>query len=165
MSQLKASILISFFAALATAPALAEANFAQLTLSSDPETATPTVSGNTQGLYDLTRIAQEDVMGNDCLGWATQEPDHILVLEEDFSKLELKVNSRGKDTTLILKNSSGKVLCGDDSGSNPDASIVVKGDDNETEDDEFLKAGKIEAWVGASEPNLRWNYSLSGSAK
>ncbi len=165
MPKLKASVLIGFLAALSTAPVLAEANFAQLILTSNPETANPVVSGNTQGAYDLTIIAPKDIRGNDCLGWATQQPDHILVLEEDFSRLELKVNSRGKDTTLIVKSPGGKVLCGDDSGSNPDASIVIKSNDDDTQDDEFLKAGKFEVWVGASDPNQRWNYSLSGNAQ
>lgn len=148
MLNLRTTVFIVLAATLQIAPVLAEANFGQIVLNADTKSAQ--ASGNTQGAYDLTRIATKDMRGNDCLGWATENPDHEMVLEEDLKKLELKVNSRGKDTTLVVKGPAG-ILCGDDAGASPDAAIEA----------ENLPAGTYQVWVGAIQPNQSWNYSLS----
>ena len=89
---------------------------------------------------------------NFCTGFADTKPDHILVLEKDFSKLRIRVDTGGYDTTLLLKAPDNKtVICGDDTGRSKDASITAS----------QLKAGKYSLWVGTFKSGARRNYTLS----
>ena len=87
-----------------------------------------------------------------CIGFADPKPDHILVLEKDFPKLNIKVNSGGNDTTLLIVGPDNKTIrCGDDTGRSKDASIK----------DINWKAGKYKIWVGSFKARSRKNYRLS----
>jgi hypothetical protein len=113
------------------------------------------LSGATNGSYSLSSIAKFDRDQNPCLGFSGNTPDHKILLEKGFAKLNFQVNSRGKDTTLIIKAPNGQIFCGDDTGAKKDASIVAKD----------LPSGEYEVWVGSIEPGKRWSYSLTISEK
>jgi hypothetical protein len=113
------------------------------------------LTGVTNGNYSLSSIAKFDREQNPCLGFAGQTPDHKIVLEKGFPKLNFEVNSRGKDTTLVIKAPNGEVFCGDDTGSKKDASISAVN----------LARGEYEVWVGSIEPGKRWGYSLTVTEK
>ena len=134
------------------APAVAEsANFGTLDLSPGFSRAAGTARGFTGGSYSLSSITNSDRNGKRCLGFGDTQPDHIIVLQKDFSQLQLKVNTQGKDTTLVVKGPNNTFLCGDDTGANKDASITQN----------KWPAGTYEVWVGAFEPNARWKYTLT----
>ena len=147
----KNGTLLVAIATIATLPVLAEtANFGTLTLSRGFQPPTAVLRGSTGGSYSLSAIANADRHKNKCLGFATPTPDHIIVLQQNFSKLTIKVNSGGKDTTLLVQ-SGNTVRCGDDAGQNKDASIV----------DSDWQAGSYRIWVGTVEPGVKSNYTIS----
>jgi len=147
----KNGTLLLAIATIATLPVLAEtANFGTLTLSRGFQPPTAVLRGSTGGSYSLSAIANADRHKNKCLGFATPTPDHIIVLQQNFSKLTIKVNSGGKDTTLLVQ-SGNTVRCGDDAGQNKDASIV----------DSDWQAGSYKIWVGTVEPGVKSNYTIS----
>ena len=140
--------------ALSATPVLAQtANFASLTLSQGFPPAAGEVSGYTGGSYSLAAIANSDRTNNRCIGFASPTPDHIMVLERDFPKLTVQVNTGGSDTTLLIKGPGNEntIRCGDDTGSNKDASIS----------DTNWKAGRYSIWVGTFEEGVRRDYSLT----
>lgn len=144
--------LIALVATLSAIPMIAKAaNFGNLTLTPGFDSSTAVVTGATGGAYSLSSIANRDRNDNPCIGFGDPTPDHIMTLEKDFPKLKLQVNSRGNDTTLVIQGSNGTVRCGDDTGSNKDASITGTN----------WKAGNYEIWVGSFDAGQRWNYSLS----
>ncbi|MDP8933978.1 MAG: hypothetical protein M3N42_07485 [Cyanobacteriota bacterium] len=139
-------------AAIVALPVLAEtANFGTLSLSRGFESPTAVLRGSTGGSYSLSAIANADRHKNKCLGFATPTPDHIIVLQQKFSKLTLQVNSGGKDTTLLVQGPGNAVRCGDDAGQNKDAGIV----------DSDWQAGSYRIWVGTLEPGVKSNYTIS----
>jgi hypothetical protein len=113
------------------------------------------LNGATNGSYSLSSIAKFDRDQNPCLGFSGNTPDHKIVLEKGFAKLSFQVNSRGKDTTLIIKAPNGQIFCGDDTGAKKDASITARD----------LGSGEYDVWVGSIEPSKRWSYSLTISEK
>lgn len=129
------------------------AHFGKLTLSSDFKAAEKReVKGHTGGSYSLSAISNRDRDKNLCIGFADTKPDHILVLEKDFARLSIKVDSGGNDTTLLLRGSDKKqIFCGDDTGNSKDASISLSN----------LKAGEYKLWVGTFQPGMRREYSIS----
>ncbi|HEY9861041.1 MAG TPA: hypothetical protein V6D16_16155 [Candidatus Obscuribacterales bacterium] len=134
------------------APALADsANFGALNLSPGFSRADGTVRGFTGGSYSLSSIANRDREGNRCLGFGDTQPDHIMVLQKDFAQLQLKVDTQGKDTTLVIKGPNNSILCGDDTGSSKDASLSAT----------KWPAGTYEVWVGTFDANARWKYTLT----
>lgn len=145
--------LIAGLAILGSTPVLAQtANFGNLTLALDFPPESGIVAGSTGGSYSLPSLVNRDRNNNLCLGYGDETPDHKLVLEQDFPQLNIKVDSGGNDTTLVIKGPDGLALCGDDTGSNnKDASIEAAN----------LKAGEYSIWVGAINPNQNWNYTLS----
>ncbi|MBZ8182618.1 hypothetical protein [Oscillatoria salina] len=152
MLKLNSSKIIAAIAGLICVPAIAQAaNFDQLILAASSGNDSRTVTGHTGGSYLLSAIANRDRHNNPCVGFAAPTPDHTMVLEQDFSTLKLQVNSGGKDTTLVVQGPDNTVLCGDDTGSNKDASI----------EDTNWKKGTYKIWVGSFEPSKRWNYTLS----
>ena len=147
----KNGTLLAAIAAIATLPVLAEtANFGTLTLSRGFGAPTAVLRGSTGGSYSLSAIANADRHKNKCLGFATPTPDHIIVLQQNFSKLTIKVNSGGSDTTILVQGGSA-VRCGDDAGQNKDAGIV----------DSDWQAGSYRIWVGTVEPGVKSNYTIS----
>ena len=147
----KNGALLAATCAIAALPVLAETvNFGTLTLSRGFDSPTAVLRGSTGGSYSLSAIANVDRHKNKCLGFATPTPDHIIVLQQNFSKLTIQVNSGGKDTTLLVQSSSA-VRCGDDTGQNKDAGIV----------DSDWQAGTYRIWVGTLEPGVKSNYTIS----
>jgi hypothetical protein len=144
---------IAITAALGVFPALAQnANFGSITISSNSLASTPSLRGYTDGSFSLSSIANRDRNGNLCLGYADSTPDHILVLEQDFSQLSLRVNSGGGDTTLLVQGpNDNTVRCGDDTRNSPDASVQ----------DSNWSAGRYKVWVGAIDSGARHEYTLT----
>ncbi len=135
-------------------PALAQpANFEALTLSESSPAAS--VEGFTNGLSALSSIAGRDRNGAICTGFADTNPDHILVLQQDFASLTLQVNSGRNDTSLLIQGpNDGTVRCGEDTDRrNPDAKIQ----------DQNWSAGTYRIWVGSHHQGQRYDYTLSVS--
>jgi len=151
-THFKNGVLLAAIGAIATLPVLAEtANFGTLTLSRGFDSPTAMLRGSTGGSYSLSAIANTDRHKNKCLGFATPTPDHIILLQQNFSKLTIQVNSGGKDTTLVVQGPGNSVRCGDDTGQNKDASIV----------DSDWQAGSYRIWVGTLEAGVKSNYTIS----
>lgn len=146
---------LGIFAALSAAPAVAQsANFGNLTLGS--ENTSGIVTGSTGGSTSLPAIvSNRDRNGNKCLGFGDPKPDHVLVLQQPFSRLKLSVNSGGSDTTIVISGPNNLVRCGDDSDSGKDASL----------EDADWEAGTYQIWVGSIESRARRNYRLTVQAK
>lgn len=137
---------------LGLSPALAQsANFDGITLPA-PSSSTNSVDGRTVGSYSLSNIADSDINGSLCAGYADTNPDHILTLNSDFSSLTIQVNS-GRDTTLLIQGpNDNTVRCGQDiSRSNLDAQIV----------DGNWETGTYRIWVGAHNQGDRFDYTLT----
>lgn len=113
---------------------------------------TAKVMGSTGGTYSLSSIVNKDHYGNHCMGYGDPEPDHTMILDNDFSRLKLKVKSGGKDTTLVVKSTDRKdIRCGFGQQHSRDAVI----------DGHNWKAGRYQIWVGSMKPHHHSNYSLS----
>ncbi len=142
--------------AISVGPAAAQAgNFPALKLSAGFVRQSGIVSGSTSGSYSLSSLAKFDKNKNPCLGFSASTPDHVVRLEQGFPKLNFRVNSRGKDTTIVVKMPNGQFICGDDTGLKKDASVSLDG----------LSAGEYSVWVGSIEPGKHWAYSLTLSEK
>ena len=150
---LSLSCLAGLFTVITSNPATANNSFfGKISLSPNSEAVKKIVTGYTGGSYSLSAISKRDRNRNLCIGFADPKPDHILVLEKDFPKLNIKVNSGGYDTTLLIVGPDDKtVRCGDDTGRSKDASI----------DSTNLKAGTYQIWVGSFKAGTRTNYKLS----
>ncbi|MBW4649512.1 MAG: hypothetical protein KME06_12610 [Kastovskya adunca ATA6-11-RM4] len=144
---------LALVAALSAAPILAqETNFGTLKLKRGFEPAAGTAAGYTGGSFSLSAIANQDIEGNPCVGFGDSTPDHILILDENFPKLNVRVNSSGYDTTLVIRKTGGNIIrCNDDSDSSQNPSINA----------ENWKAGEYEVWVGAIDAGTKRNYSIS----
>ena len=133
------------------------AHFAQLnldesTLVSTIGSATNVVSGETGGSFSLTALSRYDEAGNLCSGYSYDSnlPSHILELTQPVDELSIWVNSRGQDTTLLIRGSNG-VDCGDDLNPlNADAGISRKD----------WQPGIYQIWVGSSAPGTNYRYQL-----
>jgi hypothetical protein len=127
-----------------------ETLFGSLTLNGT--TKSGVLSGSTGGGISLPAVVSNvDRNGNACIGFGDDQPDHQLILKQDFPRLQLRVNSGGADTTLVVQGPGG-VRCGDNSGAgNRDASI------NDTD----WSAGTYNIWVGTATPRVRRNYTLT----
>ncbi|MBF2064183.1 MAG: hypothetical protein IGS39_07155 [Calothrix sp. C42_A2020_038] len=133
-------------------PVIADtANFGTISLAPGFDSSAASISGYTGGSYSLSAISNRDVHNKACIGFADPTPDHILVLQQEFSNLRIAVNSGGFDTTIVIQAPNGNVYCGDDTGRSKDASVVVNN----------LKAGSYKVWVGTFNPNVKVNYTLS----
>ncbi|MDB9511840.1 hypothetical protein PN499_11645 [Kamptonema animale CS-326] len=146
-------ILSAAIAAVIVVPVFAEetANFGTLTLSRGFQPPTAVLRGSTGGSYSLSAIANSDLHKNKCLGFAAPTPDHILILQQDFSRLTIAIDTGGKDTTLLISGPNSTIHCGDDTGQSKDASIVDSG----------WKAGTYRIWVGTIESGSKYKYTLS----
>lgn len=135
-------------------PALAqETNFDSFNLTGESPTAS--VRGFTNGIFPLSNIVGRDRRGAVCTGFADSNPDHIMVLQQDFAALTLQVNSGGNDTSLLIQGpTDSTVRCGEDTGRrNPDAQVQDQG----------WSAGTYRIWVGSHHQGQRYNYSLTVS--
>jgi hypothetical protein len=133
-------------------PALAQtANFEGITLATYPPTAA-SVEGRIVGSFSLSAIANTDINGNLCAGFADTKPDHILTLTNDFPTLTITVDS-GQDTTLLIQGPNDNTIrCGQDiSRSDLDAQVV----------DQNWQAGTYRIWVGAHNQGQRFPYVLT----
>ncbi len=157
------SSLTTFFAAIGAvlvtatitnAQSNAQSNFEGFTL--DASSVTASVGGSTGGTTSIPAITgSTDRAGNKCLGFGDPNPDHIMTLKSRLSKLTLKVNSGGRDTTIVIQGPNGELRCGDDTGSKKDASF--SGSDWDT--------GLYKIWVGSMESGARGNYRLSAQGQ
>ncbi|MBF2017104.1 MAG: hypothetical protein IGS23_18270 [Rivularia sp. T60_A2020_040] len=147
------STVLSVFTLISSVPVKANTSFfGKISLSPSSEGVRKSVTGYTGGSYPLSAISNRDRRNNLCIGFADPKPDHILVLEKDFPKLNIKVNSRGYDTTLLIVGPNDKTIrCGDDTGESKDASI----------NDSDWKAGTYKVWVGSFKAGVKRNYKLS----
>jgi hypothetical protein len=143
---------LALMTALIATPVLAQTpNFGSLTLAPNFSPEKATVNGTTAGSFSLTSLKNKDIHNRPCIGYGSSNPDHVIVLQKGFSHLRLQVNSRGKDTTLVVEGPDGNFRCGDDSSGSKDASI----------DDSNWKAGRYLVWVGSIESGPRYDYTLS----
>jgi hypothetical protein len=140
-------------ATVISTPVIAQtANFATLNLSPGFTPAQGKVSGYTGGGYSVSAISNRDRDKKPCIGFADPKPDHIMVLEKDFPRLKLQINSGGTDTTLLIKGPDDKTIrCGDDTGKSKDASI----------DDRNWKKGIYHIWIATFNSGVKRNYTLS----
>ncbi len=135
---------------LLSAPVFARpSNFGTLSLA--PGKAAKNVKGYAKGAVALHKIVGDrDRNNNRCMGYGSPSPDHLLVLQKNFSRLQFQVNS-GKDTTLLLKGPDNKLYCVDDSSKGKDAGFVAKN----------LKAGSYKVWIGTFDLGDNYRYTLS----
>jgi hypothetical protein len=149
--QFKWSGVLVFLAILAALPGIAQpANFDNLELGENKTSGI--LTGSTGGSTSLPAIvSNRDRHNQKCLGFGDPTPDHILILKQNFSRLRLKVDSDGADTTLVIQGADGTVRCGDESKGSQDASIT----------DTDWQAGTYKIWVGSGVPGVRKNYTLS----
>lgn len=144
--------LIGLMMMLGGVPVLAgeTPNFGTLTLGGDKTTGV--LSGTTGGSTSLPAIvSNSDRHSNKCIGFGDSNPDHIIILKQNFPTLKLQVSSGG-DTTLVVQGPDGVVRCGDDaSATNKDASLT---------DTDWL-AGRYRVWVGSATQGLRQDYTLN----
>ncbi|MBE9170710.1 hypothetical protein IQ238_25410 [Pleurocapsales cyanobacterium LEGE 06147] len=134
-------------------PMLAQNNrFSHLNLALGFDRATAIVMGYTGGSYSLSSIVNQDRHGNPCIGYGDPEPDHSMVLENDFPRLTIQIDSGGKDTTLIVRGPERQnIRCGFAHNESRDAVV----------DDINWQAGTYEIWVGSMKPNQNSPYRLS----
>ena len=130
------------------------ANFDGFTLDGTKKTAS--VGGSTGGSVSIPAITgSTDRSGNKCLGFGDSKPDHLMTLTQVITKLNLKVNSGGRDTTIVIQGPDGELRCGDDTGSKKDASFSGTN----------WSAGTYKIWVGSMLSGDRGNYRLTAQAE
>ncbi|BAZ14287.1 hypothetical protein NIES4071_61270 [Calothrix sp. NIES-4071] len=148
----KGGWLLGILTGIISVPVLADtANFGTVSLAPGFDTATSLVSGYTGGSYSLSAITNRDVNNKVCIGFADPTPDHIIVLQKNFSNLRIAVDSSGSDTTLLVQAPDGKIYCGDDTGRLKDASVTLS----------QWQEGSYKVWVGVFNPGVKINYTLS----
>lgn len=127
-------------------------NLHDIVLAVGSEQSKEMVMGNTGGSYSLASIANRDRDKNPCMGYGDPQPDHIITLKGDFSRLKMLVNSGGNDTTLVVKEIETQTIrCGFGQNGNKDA--VIEGSN--------WSAGIYHVWVGSVVPNMRSPYRLN----
>ena len=145
-------LLAAITAMIATPLVAATANFSTLTLKPGFESEQGITNGHTGGSYSLSAMSNRDKDKKVCIGFGDPNPDHILVLEQDFDNLKILVNSGGQDTTVFVKGPDDQTIrCGDDTGRSKDASVS----------DKQWKKGTYQLWVGTFNPGDRYNYTLT----
>ncbi|MEH2452869.1 hypothetical protein [Nostoc sp.] len=145
--------LLVILTAITATPVIAEtANFGTFNLSTNFDPAQGRVQGFTGGSYSLSAISNRDRDQKACIGFADPTPDHIMVLEKDFSQLTIQVDSNNNDTTLLIQGPDQTTIrCGDDTGKSKDASVS----------DRNWKSGTYRIWVGTFNPGVKRDYTLT----
>ena len=145
--------LLAILTAITATPVIAEtANFGTFNLSTNFDPAQGRVQGFTGGSYSLSAISNRDRDQKACIGFADPTPDHIMVLEKDFSQLTIQVDSNNNDTTLLIQGPDQTTIrCGDDTGKSKDASVS----------DRNWKSGTYRIWVGTFNPGVKRDYTLT----
>jgi hypothetical protein len=128
-------------------------NFGVITLS---DSVGATLQGRTGGSYSLAALANRDRDNNACLGYGDSRPDYILVLPKALDRLQLQVDSGGRDTTLVIDGPDG-FRCGDD-GPAPSPGAAPSADAELTEKN--WKAGRYRIWIGTVNPADQRSYRL-----
>ena len=151
--QFHGSWLLAILTAITATPVIAEtANFGTFNLSTNFDPAQGRVQGFTGGSYSLSAISNRDRDQKACIGFADPTPDHIMVLEKDFSQLRIQVDSNNNDTTLLIQGPDQTTIrCGDDTGKSKDASVS----------DRNWKSGTYRIWVGTFNPGVKRDYTLT----
>ncbi|MEH1940717.1 MAG: hypothetical protein V7L01_10920 [Nostoc sp.] len=151
--QFRNGWLLAILTAITATPAIAQtANFSTITLSKNSDPAQGRVQGFTGGSYSLSAISNRDRDRKACIGFADPNPDHIMVLEKDFSQMTIQVDSNNNDTTLLVQGPDNTTIrCGDDTGKSKDASVS----------DRSWKSGTYRIWVGTFNPGVKRDYTLT----
>jgi hypothetical protein len=135
-----------------TSPVLAQKyGFSNFSLAAGFNRTAAIVTGYTGGTYSLASIVNQDKYGNPCMGYGDPEPDHIMILEDNFQKLTIQIDSGGQDTTLVVRGPNNDIRCGFGLDRLKDA--IIKDSD--------WQAGQYDIWVGSIVANQRANYRLS----
>jgi hypothetical protein len=155
--QFRSSWLLAAIAAMIATPVAAQtANFGTLKVSPGFTAEQGTAAGYTGGSYSLSAMSNRDKNKKVCLGFGDPNPDHILVLEEDFEKLTISINSGNTDTTIFIKGPDDKTIrCGDDTDISKDASVSSN----------KWKSGIYQIWVGIFNQGVKANYTLKVEEK
>jgi hypothetical protein len=132
-------------------PAIAQEQVASLILATGFSQTAAMAIGYTGGAFSLASIANQDKYGNHCMGYGDPKPDHSMVLKNDFARLSLKIDSGGRDTTILIKGPDNDVRCAVGQKQIRDALIR----------DRNWKQGKYDIWVGSMQPIQRSPYRLS----
>ncbi|MBW4456266.1 MAG: hypothetical protein KME55_28175 [Nostoc indistinguendum CM1-VF10] len=150
--QFRGGWLLALITAITATPVIAETvNFGTFKLSTNFNPAQGTVQGFTGGSYSLSAISNRDRDQKACIGFADPNPDHIMVLENEFSQLTIQVDSNNTDTTLLIQGPDQTTIrCGDDTGKSKDASVS----------DRNWKSGTYRIWVGTFNPGVKQDYTL-----
>jgi hypothetical protein len=150
--QFRCGWMLAILTTITATPVIAEtANFGTFNLSTNLNSAQATVQGFTGGSYSLSAISNRDREQKACIGFADPNPDHIMVLEKDFSQLTIQVDSNNNDTTLLIQGPDQKTIrCGDDTGKIKDASVS----------DRNWKSGTYRIWVGTFNSGVKRDYTL-----
>ncbi|MEH2197233.1 hypothetical protein [Nostoc sp.] len=150
--QFSGGWLLAILATITATPVIAQtANFGTFNLSANFNPSQGTVQGFTGGSYSLSAIKNRDRDQKACIGFADPNPDHIMVLEKDFSQLTIQVDTNNTDTTLLIQGPDQTTIrCGDDTGKSKDASVS----------DRNWKSGTYRIWVGTFNPGVKRDYTL-----
>lgn len=145
-------VLIGGLITIPIIPAIAQPiNLDRLILAAGFNQSAAIVTGYTGGTYSLASITNRDKYGNPCMGYSDPEPDHIMILQNDFQQLSVQVNSGGKDTTLVIKGPDNNIHCA--FGRKQARDALIK--------DKNWQQGQYEIWVGSMQPQQRKGYRLS----
>lgn len=90
-------------------------------------------------------------LGPGCVGWATRQPDYIMMLDGSSGSLRVyAVSTGGDDTTLIINAADGSWHCNDDSygGTNPSVDLPGAG------------PGQYDIWVGSYRQGVQAHANL-----
>ncbi len=140
---------------LLTVPVLAEqSNFNALTLAKGFDQSKAFVTGYTGGSFSLSSLAKLDSQNRPCIGYGGSNPDHLLILKNDFSNLKLAVESGGQNTTLVVRKNSKILRCS--IGNNLTKDAQIQG--------ENWSSGEYEVWVGSVEAGKRISYRLEAKS-
>jgi hypothetical protein len=144
LSLLAGAIALVIFPAIGQ-----ESNFGKLALNSSKSSGM--LTGSTGGTTSLPAIVSNtDRNNNQCMGFADPKPDHVLVLQQDFSTLSVRVRRGSPGTTLVIQGPRGFVRCGNSTESGEKANIT----------DINWPEGTYRIWVGSATPGAQQEYSL-----
>jgi hypothetical protein len=147
------AVLVAITGSMIATPVSAEtANFATIQISPSFDPVKGEVSGYTGGSYSLSAISKRDRDRHICTGFADTKPDHILILEKDFDRLKILVNTGGYDSTLLIKGPDDETIrCSEGTDRNRDAILS----------DRHWQRGTYLIWVGIFNIDIKHNYKLT----